>query len=213
MWRRRVLKVAVQRHEAEIESWAVVLGLSNRTIELAKQLLQRVIYRKVYSMSKPLLALYAASIVTGEYIPLSLFINKAPVRRSTGRISVARIKPKLVRFDVKKRFGIELSVEKMVEVEVRGFCRLLKLDPMLCEAATCVTLCTLSDIPYIIERNYAKFVLSIIRFVAKRLNISIRVAPFLPYNRRFSRLSTKKAEKYVDVCVERARRAVAMQLQ
>lgn len=202
--------MASRGHESELESWAVVLGLSNRTVELAKQLLQKTICRKVYSMSKPLLALYIASVATGEYIPLSLFISTTSTKLLI-HTAVTRIPPKYVRFDARRLFGIELSVEKMIEVEVRGFCRLLKLDPLLCEVATCVALNTLSEVPHIIQGSYARYTLSVIRFVAKRLNTRVRVPYFLPYNKRFSWPVFRKTEKYVDACVERARRLVAMQ--
>ncbi len=199
--------MASQSHKAEIESWAVVFGLSDRTVELAKQLLLRVIGRKVYSMSKPLLALYAASIMNGEYIPLTYFIS-VNTGISIGRI---RIRPRFVRFDLKKHFGIELSPEKLVAIETRGFCRVLKLDPLTCEASVCTAVNTFNEPPSAIRRSYTTFVIAVIRLVARHLQIEMSLPRFLRYPTRMPRvLIVKRARKYVDACIERARQSMQL---
>lgn len=194
--------MASQSHRAEIESWAVVFGLSDRTVELAKQLLLRVIGRKVYSMSKSLLALYAASIMSGEYIPLTYFIS---VNTGAGRGRI-RIRPRFVRFDLKKHFGIELSPEKLVAIETRGFCRVLKLDSLFCEASVCTAVNTFNESPSAIRKNYMTFVIAVIRLIARHLHIEMSLPRFLRYPIKVPRtLIAKRARKYVDACIERAR--------
>lgn len=205
--------MARQSHEAEIESWATVFGLSNKTVELAKQLLPIILCKKVYSMSKPLLALYTASIMSGEYIPLVFFIAITSVRNPTTE-RVIRVRPRFIRFDIKKYFGIELSTEKMVEAEVRGLCRVLKLDPVICETAVCTAVSALGEQQYIIRKSYTTYALVIIRLVMRHMNIRLKPPPIIPYARNLKTLmTTKRAEKYLGMCLDRARTTVARQLQ
>jgi hypothetical protein len=194
-------------HEAEIESWTTVLGLSSKTVELAKQLLQRVKGKKICSMSRALLALYAASIMSGEYIPLTYFITA----RTADKQHI-KVRPKRVRYDLKKYFGIELSPEKLVEIETRGFCRVLKLDALTCEAAVCTAVSMFSEFPYIHRKTYATFVTNVIRFVAKHLNRNTSLLVFFRRAKAYNMLIARRARKYVDVCIEKVR-AVSTLLQ
>ena len=198
--------MASKSHEAEIEMWATVFGLSNKTVDLAKQLLQRIISRKVYSISKPLLALYAASIMSREYIPLTYFITEL------SRDQV-RVRPKLVRHDLKKHFGIELPPEKLVEIETRGFCRVLKLDTVLCEAAVCTAVNTLNDgVTFIFYRKYVKLAVVAIRFVARYMHKRVKLPSYLYKLLPGTAPIRKTVVKYVGVCVDKTR-TVARQLQ
>ena len=195
-------------HEAEIESWTTVLGLSSKTVELAKQLLQRVKGKKICSMSRALLALYAASIMSGEYIPLTYFITAST---GLGRQHI-KARPKRVKYDLKKYFGIELSPEKLVEIETRGFCRVLKLDALTCEAAVCTAVSTFNEFPSAVFNTYTTFVTNVIRFVARYLNTDISLPMFLRRPRVLNVLTVRRARRYVDACVEKVR-AVSTLLQ
>jgi len=186
--------MSIKSHEAEIETWATVFGLSNRTVELAKQLLQKVIGKKVYSMSRAQLALYVASIITGEYIPLAYFSAQ----------------PKLVRYDLRKFFGIELSPEKLVEIETRGLCRVLKLDRVLCEASVCTAVNTFNELKILKNRRYTALALVAIRLVARHMHRWVSLPRHM-----FSPLlygAGKIARKYVEACIDKAK-TVATQLQ
>jgi len=187
-----------------LKDWSIVLRLSDRTVELAAQLLQRIRGKKVFSISKEMLALYAASIMTGEYIPLSL-IAYSPPRRRLNSI--------YVRIDVKRLFGIELDVDKVVEVEIRGLCRVLGLDPLLCEASVCTAVNTLHEVVQLRRCGYTWFIVTVLRLVAKRLHISLMLPKFLPHPYRYGYRKTlwRRAEKYVDACVEKAGQLTAMQ--
>ncbi|MCI4437761.1 MAG: hypothetical protein JHC33_13225, partial [Ignisphaera sp.] len=181
--------MSIKSHEAEIETWATVFGLSNKTVELAKQLLQRIVgaKKKVYSMSKPLLALYVASIISGEYIPLAYFSAQ----------------PRLVRHDLRKFFGIDLSLEKLVEIETRGLCRVLRLDRVLCEASVCTAVNTFNELKILKKRRYASLALVAIRLVARHMHRRVS----LPRHLFFPRLNTagKISRKYVEACIDKAK--------
>jgi hypothetical protein len=189
--------------ESSLRSWGIVLRLSDRTVELASQLLQKTRGKKVFSISKQLLVLYIASIMTGEYTPLSLIAY----RSSHNSYALNSI---YVRHDAKRLFGIELDVDKIVEVEVRGLCRVLGLDPLLCEASVCTAVNTLHEIVQLRCVGYIWFTAMILRLTAKRLHITrLNLPKFLPHPQKNRRKTLwRRAEKYVDACIERARQSV-----
>jgi hypothetical protein len=119
--------------DKELKSLRIVLGLSDRAVNRAKQIMQK-LPRSGTGISKRILALYLASIETGEYIPLTLL---ASVRGVT----------KIVRY-IAKRSGIEidLSPEKMIEYEVRGLCRIANYSEEFTELAVCTARKLMEDL-------------------------------------------------------------------
>jgi hypothetical protein len=204
---RRVVRKRVddERYQRQLSSWATVLGLSGKTVELAERLLQRVRRGvKVWGTGKLVVAIYVASILTGEYVPLPILVRKVGGRR----LALGRMIYNKVRYNAKRFFDVDLGVAKVVEAEIRGWCRVLRLDPVLCEASVCTALSIVQG--NVGRVGYARLVALILRFVAKRLNISFPLPRILPQSYRTLAVH-KKAEKYVGVCIERARQLVATQ--
>jgi hypothetical protein len=196
-----------ERWERLLRSWATVLGLSDTTTGLAKEFFQRIRRARVWGASSLAVAIYMASIVTGEYVPLPVL-----VRRDGGyRPVLGRMIYNKMRYNAKKLFGVDLDVARVVEVEIRGWCRVLRLDPVLCEASVCTAVNTAQDSIFG-RAGYARFVALILRFVAKRLGISLPHPRLLPQSHIHRKpVVFKRAEKHVDACIERARQLVATQ--
>jgi hypothetical protein len=109
----------------EFESLKIVLKLSDKTIDIAKKIIQR-LPRSGTGISKKILALYLAAIETGEYIPLTFLTNSRGVT-------------KIVRYIAKKSgIEIDLSSIKMIEYEVRGLFRVIGYPEEITELAVCV---------------------------------------------------------------------------
>jgi hypothetical protein len=201
-------RMSDERWERLLRSWATVLGLSDTTTRLAKEFFQRIRRARVWGTSSLVVAIYVASIVTGEYVPLPVLVRRAGEYRPV----LGRMIYNKMRYNAKKLFGVDLGIARVVEVEIRGWCRVLRLDPVLCEASVCTAVNTIQNI--FGRVGYARFVALILRFVAKRLGISLPHPRLLPQSYIHRKpVVFKRAEKYVDACIERARRAVAMQLQ
>jgi hypothetical protein len=187
--------------ERQLLSWGAVLGLSSGTIDLAQRLLKEIRGRKVYSIKKVLLAIYVASMLRGEYVPLSVLIRDK------------RIAPAVIRVDMKRLFGVNVDAVRVAEIESRGWCRILQLDPLLCEATTCIVV-EVARNEYMCRLDYTMLVMHVLRYVAKRLGLVIRIpSGIVSYRYKPKLVLYRKAEKYVDVCIEKATQVVAMQLQ
>jgi hypothetical protein len=109
--------------DRQIESLKIVLKLSDRTIDTAKQIMQK-LPRSGTGISKKILAVYLAGIETGEYIPLTFLAGRGAT--------------KIVRYIAKRSgIGIDLSPVKMIEYEVRGLCRVMGCTEKFRELAVC----------------------------------------------------------------------------
>jgi len=186
--------------ERQLRSWSAVLGLSNETIDLAEKLLKAIRGRKVYSMKKVLLAIYVASVLRGEYVPLSVLVQDK------------QITPAIIRIDMKRLFGVDVDAIRMAEIESRGWCRILQLDPLLCEATTCIVTEIVRS-GGMSRLSYTQLVMHVLRYVVKKLGLVMRIpSNIVSHHFRF-RLATyrKRAEKYLDMCLDIAR-SVARQL-
>jgi len=187
--------------ERRLRSWGAVLGLSSEAVGLAERLLKEIRGKKVYSIKKTSLAIYVASILRGEYVPLSVFVQDK------------RIAPAIVRIDMRRLFGVDVDAVRMAEIETRGWCRILQLDPLLCEATACIVteIVKSRDAPRL---DYTKLAILVLRYVAKRLRVFIRIPSNIVSNNFRFRLAVyrKRAEKYFGMCLDKAM-SVAMQLQ
>jgi hypothetical protein len=177
-----------------------VLGLSSEAVGLAERLLKEIRGKKVYSIKKTHLAIYAASILRGEYVPLSVLVQDK------------QIAPAIIRIDMKRLFGVDVDAVRMAEIEARGWCRILQLDPLLCEATACIVVEIVKSGD--IRLDYTKLAVLVLRYVMKRLGITMRIPSNIVSQHFRHRLAIyrKRAVKYLGMCLDRAR-AVAMQLQ
>jgi hypothetical protein len=186
--------------ERQLLSWGAVLGLSSGTIDLAERLLKEIRGRKVYSIKKALLAIYVASMLRGEYVPLSVLVRDK------------RIAPAIIRVDIKRLFGVNVDAVRVAEIESRGWCRILQLDPLLCEATTCIVVEVVKN-EYMCRLDYTMLVMHVLRYVAKRLGLVIRIPSGIVSHHYKPQLVLyrKRVKKYADACVERATQLTAMQ--
>jgi len=119
--------------DRKLESLKLLLKLSDRTIDKAKQIMQK-LPRSGTGISKKILALYLAGIETGEYIPLTFLAKRRGVT-------------KIVRY-IAKRSGIEIDLSsiKMIEYEVRGLCRVIGYPEKFTELAVCTARKLMEDL-------------------------------------------------------------------
>jgi hypothetical protein len=107
-----------------IEAISRALGLSDTVAQMAVDIVYRYFGKKRVKRTSAAAALYLASLVCGEPAPSGAIARAFGLKPEVLRL-VARLRAKSI--------GLDLSTEKILEIDVIGWCRLLRIPMDLCE--------------------------------------------------------------------------------